>query len=76
MFAPFQGKCHTCGREEMSLDLASDMISNEVKLKSLLRRARKQLEQWEIKYGESNPAWLPPSGEVHLLEDIDAVLKP
>jgi hypothetical protein len=76
MFAPFQGKCHTCGRDEIPLDIAADMIGNEVKLKALLRRARKQLYEWERKYGESNPSWLPPSGEVHLLEDIDAILNP
>lgn len=74
MFAPFKGKCHVCGRDETPLDIASDLISKEMVMKSLLRRARKQLNEWQIKYGENNPSWLPPGGEVKLLEDIEIAL--
>jgi hypothetical protein len=59
----------------MPLDIASDLISKEVQLKSLLRRSVKQLREWQINYGENNPAWLPPNGEVKLLEDIEDALK-
>lgn len=75
MFAPFKGKCHVCGRDEQPLEIATDLISKELCLKSLLRRAKRQLYEWEKKYGENNPQWLPPSGEVKLLEDIEAELK-
>lgn len=43
-------------------------------LKSLLGRAAKQLTAWHKKYGENNPQWLPPAGDVRLLEDIDEVI--
>ena len=40
----------------------------------LLRRALKQLDRWAEKYGQWQPAWLPPGGDVTLAEDIDAHL--
>lgn len=41
---------------------------------SLLLRASRQLREWHAKYGEHQPGWLPPSGDVKLLEDIDTAL--
>lgn len=41
---------------------------------ALLRRALAQLGEWQRKYGEHNPQWLPPAGDVRLAEDIDAML--
>jgi hypothetical protein len=40
----------------------------------LLARALHQLYKWQRKYGEHNPPWLPPAGDVELAEDIDAFL--
>lgn len=39
---------------------------------SLLRRAVKQLNKWSETYGQWQPLWLPPAGDVELWEDIDA----
>lgn len=41
---------------------------------ALLRRASKQLMAWAEKYGQHDPQWLPPAGDVRLLEDINAAL--
>lgn len=45
------------------------------KLSELLRRSLMQLGAWQRKYGEHNPEWLPPAGDVILAEDIDTALK-
>lgn len=37
----------------------------------LLHRALKQLDRWSEKYGEWQPNWLPPAGDVDLAEDIE-----
>jgi hypothetical protein len=41
---------------------------------SLIRRAAAQLRAWQEKYGEFQPAWLPPAGDVRWTEDADAFL--
>lgn len=41
---------------------------------ALLLRAQRQLMAWAQKYGQHDPKWLPPNGDVKLLEDIDAYL--
>lgn len=41
---------------------------------ALLRRSLVQFGKWQRKYGEHNPQWLPPDGDVRLAEDIDAML--
>lgn len=41
---------------------------------ALLRRSLAQLGEWQRKYGEHSPQWLPPAGDVRLAEDIDAML--
>ena len=43
--------------------------SKTAELQSLIRRAMRQLEKWQDKYGEHNPAWLPPDGDIRLMED-------
>ena len=43
---------------------------------TLLKRAARQIERWSEKYGEWQPQWLPPAGDVRLLEDIDAYMQP
>ncbi len=40
----------------------------------LLRRALKQLDAWQSKYGDADPEWLPPAGDVRLAEDISEFL--
>jgi hypothetical protein len=52
------------------------MTDDEQTARSLLRRALVQLGKWQVKYGEHNPPWLPPAGDVELAEDIDAFLNP
>ena len=73
MFAPVKGRCPHCNRDDISLSLLTNNGKTE-ELKNLLNRSVKQLEAWQKKYGENNPAWLPPSGEVKLLEDIAEAL--
>lgn len=43
-------------------------------LAALLRRADQQLMAWARKYGEHDPQWLPPDGDVRLSEDINEAL--
>jgi hypothetical protein len=40
----------------------------------LLIRGAKQLRAWHVKYGEHQPQWLPPAGDVRWLEDVQAHL--
>lgn len=51
-------------------------MTDEQKMREeqLLMRAAKQLQYWHKKYCEHNPDWLPPGGDVVLLEDIDEFL--
>lgn len=42
----------------------------EPKTNTLLRRAMNRLAKWAINYGENNPSWLPPAGDVDLMEDV------
>lgn len=37
----------------------------------LLSRAMRILEDWNAKYGEHRPNWLPPAGFVKLAEDYE-----
>jgi hypothetical protein len=43
-------------------------------LVALLRRGLAQLDAWQRKYGEHQPAWLPPAGDVRWAEDVDRIL--
>lgn len=54
-------------------DAAKPPQSRE-QLEVLLRRSLVQLGQWQQKYGEHNPEWLPPAGDVRLAEDIEVAL--
>jgi hypothetical protein len=42
--------------------------------KALIERAARLLGEWQRKYGEHQPDWLPPAGEVRWLEDAAAFL--
>jgi hypothetical protein len=45
-------------------------------LEAALREAMHQLHAWHVKYGEHNPAWLPPAGDVALMERVSDLLGP
>lgn len=53
--------------EALSAGTARDLVA-------LLQRGVKQLEQWHKTYGEHQPDWLPPAGDVRWLEDVAAAL--
>jgi hypothetical protein len=38
---------------------------------SLLKAAVGQLKAWQQKYGQHGPSWLPPGGDVNLMQTID-----
>lgn len=42
--------------------------------KALLERAARLLGEWERKYGEHQPDWLPPAGLVRWREDAAAYI--
>ena len=54
------------------LDALSSGTARE--LCALLRRGVNQLEAWHAKYGEHQPQWLPPAGDVRWMEDVAAAL--
>lgn len=41
---------------------------------ALIRRAIAQILAWQKVYGEHQPAWLPPAGDVRWMEDAQAFL--
>lgn len=43
-------------------------------LVALLRRGLVQLDQWQKKYGEHQPQWLPPAGDVRWAQDVAEAL--
>lgn len=43
-------------------------------LAALLRRGLSQLSAWHKTYGEHQPQWLPPAGDVRWMEDVAAAL--
>lgn len=40
----------------------------------LLVRGAARLREWHAKYGEHQPPWLPPAGDVRWLEDVEAAI--
>lgn len=44
------------------------------RLRALLRRGLRQIEAWQEKYGEHDPDWLPPSGDVTWMEDVSEAM--
>ena len=41
---------------------------------ALLRRGLARLDAWQKLYGQHNPQWLPPSGDVRWMEDAAAYI--
>jgi hypothetical protein len=57
-------------------DRAPKEAADEIeRLRGLLRRGMQQIAAWQEKYGEYNPAWLPPAGDVQWMEDVSDALK-
>lgn len=57
------------------MDACREKDAEIERLCSLLQRCDRQIMAWATKYGEHNPQWLPPAGDVDLLMDIDDALK-
>jgi hypothetical protein len=53
-------------------DNAADEVS---RLRSLLHQGQQQLLSWHAKYGNHQPQWLPPAGDVQWLECVADALK-
>jgi len=53
---------------------AAQPESLDAETRMLVRRVTAQLLAWHHKYGGHNPRWLPPAGDVKVLEDVDAFL--
>jgi hypothetical protein len=47
-----------------------ELLTLLVRNDELLRMALLQLNAWQEKYGAANPAWLPPAGDVPVMEAI------
>jgi hypothetical protein len=54
---------------------AAPAVAREARMVDLLKRGIKQMDEWHIKYGEHNPEWLPPSGDVRWAEDVEEALE-
>lgn len=65
------GMINTFGQAH-SLECKTDEIE---RLRALLRRGTQQLAAWQEKYGEHNPEWLPPAGDVRWMEDVSEALE-
>lgn len=62
---------------EFSIGMLAKEKERSKNLLALLLRAMAQLDQWYEKYGDHNPEWLPPAGDVRLAEDVsDALVTP
>jgi hypothetical protein len=45
------------------------------RLRLLLLQGSKQLHAWHAKYGDNQPEWLPPAGDVQWLENVNDILQ-
>jgi len=63
-------------REVMHAPLLREAADEIERLRNLLQRGQMQLEKWQDKYGEYNPPWLPPAGDVRFAEDAREALTP
>lgn len=55
-------------------DLLNYSAPPHMDVRSLIRRGMAQIDAWHAKYGDEQPAWLPPAGDVRWLEDATAYL--
>ena len=75
MFATMADRDAAIAASNSAGNAKSHAIPDISKSSILLSRAVRQIERWSEKYGEHQPEWLPPAGDVRLLEDIDDFLK-
>ncbi len=62
--------------QEATSDEVERVVAQRDKLFDLVKRSHRQIMAWAEQYGKHNPKWLPPAGDVRLLEDItEAVSK-
>ena len=59
-------------QEEMRKRDAAE--AENARLRTLLRQGLRQLAAWQEKYGEWQPQWLPPAGDVRWAEDVSEAL--
>ena len=48
--------------------------ADNARLRTLLRQGMRQIAAWQEKYGEWQPQWLPPAGDVRWAEDVSEAL--
>ena len=48
--------------------------AENARLRTLLRQGMRQLAAWQEKYGDWQPEWLPPAGDVRWAEDASEAL--
>lgn len=65
---------YTILEDALSAPVAAQPAASGVDAKVLLERAARLLGEWQRKYGEHQPDWLPPAGEVRWLEDAAAYI--
>lgn len=65
---------HALRDEAIERRVRAELQAKIVKRDDLLKRAANQIMKWAESYGSHNPKWLPPDGDVRLLEDIQEVL--
>lgn len=56
--------------QEATSDEVDRIVAQRDKLLGLVKRSHRQIMAWAEQYGKHNPEWLPPAGDVRLLEDI------
>jgi chromosome segregation ATPase len=59
-------------QEEMRKRDAAE--AENARLRTLLRQGMRQLAAWQEKYGDWQPEWLPPAGDVRWAEDASEAL--
>ena len=63
-------KAINADQQEATSDEVERVVAQRDKLLGLVKRSHLQIMAWAEQYGNHNPEWLPPAGDVRLLEDI------
>lgn len=64
------------GYQPLTGAIGEEAATEIERLRSLLRRGLGQLGAWQEKYGDWQPQWLPPAGDVRWAEDVSEALPP
>lgn len=72
------GVCIHCGHDHgrPGQPIIPPIFAHCAKVEALLHMAMRQLENWQEKYRDHQPEWLPPAGDVRLAEDVAELLTP